>query len=149
MSRITNSICPPLITFPRLERKRQSASRLKETLLSFRERLLRLRCTMASRGSRRIHMSCARSTWRCVSCCVYWQGMNLTEIAHIQSTKTLQLYKGHTGPVTSIAFCDRKPGSGDRQILISGSWDNVRFSFCSASSFTSLTVHVVHQALGH
>ncbi|KAF5330374.1 hypothetical protein D9619_005875 [Psilocybe cf. subviscida] len=42
----------------------------------------------------------------------------------LETKKTLQLYKGHTGPVTSIAFCDRKPGSGDRQILISGSWDN-------------------------
>jgi len=42
----------------------------------------------------------------------------------LESGKTLQLYKGHTGPVTSLAFCDRIPGSGDGEILVSGSWDN-------------------------
>lgn len=45
--------------------------------------------------------------------------------------KSAQIYKGHTAPVTAIAFCDRVPGSGDQEILISGSWDKARplFSF--------------------
>ncbi|KAF8969887.1 WD40-repeat-containing domain protein [Flammula alnicola] len=51
-------------------------------------------------------------------------GHDLMPNEYAKSGKTLQLYKGHTGPVTSLAFCDRKPGSGDEEILISGSWDN-------------------------
>ncbi|KAG6832711.1 hypothetical protein H0H92_012283 [Tricholoma furcatifolium] len=41
----------------------------------------------------------------------------------LESGKTTQLYKGHTGPVTTLAFCDRILGSGDRKILVTGSWD--------------------------
>ncbi|KAF9001932.1 WD40 repeat-like protein [Cyathus striatus] len=41
----------------------------------------------------------------------------------LDSGKTLQLFKGHTGPVTSLAFCDKISGSGDGKILITGSWD--------------------------
>lgn len=37
----------------------------------------------------------------------------------LQSGRLLQAYKGHTGPVTSIAFFQ----DGERKILISGSWD--------------------------
>ena len=40
--------------------------------------------------------------------------------------KTLQLFKGHTAPVTSLAFCDKKFGSGKKDILITGSWDQAR-----------------------
>lgn len=42
---------------------------------------------------------------------------------NLESGRTLQLFRGHTGPVTSIAFMDKRYGSGDRKILISGSWD--------------------------
>ncbi|KIM49295.1 hypothetical protein M413DRAFT_438480 [Hebeloma cylindrosporum] len=54
-----------------------------------------------------------------------WIAENTTVIRklELESGKTLQLYKGHTGPVTSLTFCDRIPGSGDGEILISGSWD--------------------------
>ncbi|KDR81442.1 hypothetical protein GALMADRAFT_134881 [Galerina marginata CBS 339.88] len=57
---------------------------------------------------------------------VAWIAENTTVVRKLdlQSGKTLQLYKGHTGPVTSLAFCDRIPGSGDKEILITGSWDN-------------------------
>ncbi|KAH9981511.1 WD40-repeat-containing domain protein [Lactifluus volemus] len=41
----------------------------------------------------------------------------------LKTGKTVQLYKGHLGPVTSLAFCDRVPGSGDESLLITGSWD--------------------------
>ncbi|KAG5716260.1 hypothetical protein E4T56_gene10611 [Termitomyces sp. T112] len=41
----------------------------------------------------------------------------------LESGKTVQLYKGHTGPVTTLAFTDTNPGSGDGKILITGSWD--------------------------
>ncbi|KAK2467057.1 hypothetical protein APHAL10511_001315 [Amanita phalloides] len=41
----------------------------------------------------------------------------------LESAKTLQVYKGHTGPVTCLAFCDKVKGSGDGKILITGSWD--------------------------
>ncbi|KAJ7632221.1 WD40 repeat-like protein [Roridomyces roridus] len=34
----------------------------------------------------------------------------------LESGNTLQLYRGHTGPVTTLAFCDE-------DILITGSWD--------------------------
>jgi hypothetical protein len=46
-----------------------------------------------------------------------------------QTGKTLQIYWGHTGPVTSIAFCDQVRGSGDEKILITGSWDKVSYPF--------------------
>ncbi|KAJ7702359.1 WD40-repeat-containing domain protein [Mycena rosella] len=41
----------------------------------------------------------------------------------LESGNTLQIYRGHTGPVTSIAFCDKDPSSNDGSILITGSWD--------------------------
>ncbi|KAF8630362.1 hypothetical protein AX15_002927 [Amanita polypyramis BW_CC] len=41
----------------------------------------------------------------------------------LESGKTLQVYKGHTGPVTCLAFCDKVKRSGDGKILITGSWD--------------------------
>ncbi|KAF9472775.1 WD40 repeat-like protein [Pholiota conissans] len=49
---------------------------------------------------------------------------NVIRKTNLESGKILQIYKGHTGPVTSIAFCDRRPGSGDQEIIVSGSWDN-------------------------
>ncbi|KZV64463.1 WD40 repeat-like protein [Peniophora sp. CONT] len=41
----------------------------------------------------------------------------------LENGKTAKLYKGHSGPVTCLAFCDLKPGSGDGGILLTGSWD--------------------------
>ncbi|PPQ74215.1 hypothetical protein CVT26_004506 [Gymnopilus dilepis] len=54
-----------------------------------------------------------------------WIAENTSTIRKLdlESGKTLQIYKGHTGPVTSLAFCDRTPGSGDQELLITGSWD--------------------------
>lgn len=50
-----------------------------------------------------------------------------------QSGKTKQIYKGHTGPVTSLAFyttpstpaSDSAPANvkASREVLLSGSWD--------------------------
>ncbi|PPQ78522.1 hypothetical protein CVT25_011794 [Psilocybe cyanescens] len=56
---------------------------------------------------------------------VAWIAENTTAVRllDLESGKTLHLFKGHTGPVTSLAFCDRTPGSGDKEILITGSWD--------------------------
>ncbi len=42
-----------------------------------------------------------------------------------QTSKTVQLFRGHTAPTTAIAFYDKVPGSGDEGLLISGSWDKV------------------------
>ncbi|KJA18598.1 hypothetical protein HYPSUDRAFT_190840 [Hypholoma sublateritium FD-334 SS-4] len=52
------------------------------------------------------------------------ENTNVIRKLDLETGKTLQLYKGHTGPVTSLAFCDRVPSSGDQALLISGSWDN-------------------------
>jgi len=41
----------------------------------------------------------------------------------LQTEKTVQLYKGHSGPVTSLVFYDKISGSGDENLLITGSWD--------------------------
>ncbi|KAH9001487.1 WD40 repeat-like protein [Lactarius akahatsu] len=41
----------------------------------------------------------------------------------LQTGKTTQAYKGHSGPVTSLVFCDKRPGSGEGDLLITGSWD--------------------------
>jgi len=46
----------------------------------------------------------------------------------LQTGKTLQLYKGHSGPVTSLVFCDKVPDSRDEKLLITGSWDKQRRS---------------------
>lgn len=35
------------------------------------------------------------------------------------------MYRGHTGPVTCLAFHDKGDGAGDSAILITGSWDQV------------------------
>ncbi|KAF8797863.1 WD40 repeat-like protein [Phlegmacium glaucopus] len=54
-----------------------------------------------------------------------WIAENTTVVRKIdlETGKPLSIFKGHTGPVTSLAFCDRQVGSGDKEILISGSWD--------------------------
>lgn len=42
----------------------------------------------------------------------------------LNSGKTLQVYKGHTGPVTCLAFYDTKDSDGSsKTYLITGSWD--------------------------
>ncbi|KAJ3574556.1 hypothetical protein NP233_g1688 [Leucocoprinus birnbaumii] len=41
----------------------------------------------------------------------------------LETGKILQTFKGHTAPVTTLAFCDKNPGTGDQKILITGSWD--------------------------
>ncbi|KAG8900321.1 hypothetical protein FRC01_010176 [Tulasnella sp. 417] len=42
----------------------------------------------------------------------------------LNSGKTLQVYKGHTGPVTCLAFYDTKDSDGSsKTFLITGSWD--------------------------
>ncbi|KAF7359371.1 WD40 repeat-like protein [Mycena sanguinolenta] len=41
----------------------------------------------------------------------------------LETGNTLQIYRGHTGPVTSIAFCDKDFAAHNGGILITGSWD--------------------------
>ncbi|KAN0128476.1 WD40-repeat-containing domain protein [Lactarius tabidus] len=41
----------------------------------------------------------------------------------LQTGKTMRAYKGHSGPVTSLVFYDKTPGSGEGNFLITGSWD--------------------------
>lgn len=71
-----------------------------------------------------------------------------------QSGKTRQLYKGHTGPVTSLAFYTTPEG---REVVISGSWDKsfkiwdvaVRFfpfSFRPSPSFSPSDADLVEPA---
>lgn len=51
-------------------------------------------------------------------------------VHYVEKTgNTLQIYRGHTGPLTCLAFCDSIKGSGDNKILITGSWDQVRTTF--------------------
>ncbi|KAI0282189.1 WD40-repeat-containing domain protein [Russula aff. rugulosa BPL654] len=45
---------------------------------------------------------------------------------NLQTGKTVQLYKGHSGPVTSLVFYDKISGSGDENLLITGSWDKTK-----------------------
>ncbi|KAI8998774.1 WD40 repeat-like protein [Trametes punicea] len=54
-----------------------------------------------------------------------WIAENTTVVRKLdlETGKTLQLFKGHTAPVTSLAFVDRQPGSGKEDLLISASWD--------------------------
>ncbi|GLB35131.1 putative WD domain, G-beta repeat [Lyophyllum shimeji] len=51
------------------------------------------------------------------------ENTTVTRKLDLESGKTVQLYKGHTGPVTTLAFCDRSLVSRDEKILITGSWD--------------------------
>ncbi|GJE86949.1 WD40 repeat-like protein [Phanerochaete sordida] len=41
----------------------------------------------------------------------------------LESGKTVQLFKGHTAPVTAIALWDKVSSSGDEKLMISASWD--------------------------
>ncbi|KAL9714983.1 hypothetical protein Ac2012v2_001643 [Leucoagaricus gongylophorus] len=41
----------------------------------------------------------------------------------LETGNILQIFKGHTAPVTTLAFCDKNPGTGDQKVLITGSWD--------------------------
>ncbi|KAI1796015.1 WD40 repeat-like protein [Ganoderma leucocontextum] len=56
---------------------------------------------------------------------VAWIAENTTVVRKLdlETGKTLQLFKGHTAPVTSLAFVDRVPGSGKGDLLVTGSWD--------------------------
>ncbi|KAH7914671.1 WD40-repeat-containing domain protein [Hygrophoropsis aurantiaca] len=53
----------------------------------------------------------------------------ISENAHVarkidlETGKTLQIFRGHTAPVTCLAFCDRVHQSNDNAFLITGSWD--------------------------
>ncbi|KAF6765007.1 WD40-repeat-containing domain protein [Ephemerocybe angulata] len=53
-----------------------------------------------------------------------WVGESTAVVRRLdlETGKTLQLYKGHMGPVTTIAFYDVE-GSEGQKLLISGSWD--------------------------
>ncbi|KAH9946236.1 WD40 repeat-like protein [Epithele typhae] len=56
---------------------------------------------------------------------VAWIAENTTVVRKLdlETGKTLQLFRGHTAPVTALTFVDRSPGSGDHRFLLSGSWD--------------------------
>ncbi|KAI0781081.1 WD40 repeat-like protein [Trametes elegans] len=56
---------------------------------------------------------------------IAWIAENTTVVRKLdlETGKTLQLFKGHTAPVTSLAFVDREPGSGKAELLVTGSWD--------------------------
>ncbi|KIP09232.1 hypothetical protein PHLGIDRAFT_505241 [Phlebiopsis gigantea 11061_1 CR5-6] len=43
----------------------------------------------------------------------------------LESGKTVQLFRGHTAPVTCLAFYEKIAGSSKRKFVISGSWDKV------------------------
>lgn len=53
----------------------------------------------------------------------------IAENAHVakkidlETGKTVKVYRGHAGPVTCLVLCDKVIGSGNRRILITGSWD--------------------------
>jgi len=65
-----------------------------------------------------------------------------------QTGRTLQIYRGHLGPVTTLAFCDKVYGSGDGKILITGSWDQV-FQFTFVQIATCWHECLDHQVVGH
>ncbi|KAJ3481551.1 hypothetical protein NLI96_g7574 [Meripilus lineatus] len=44
---------------------------------------------------------------------------------HSQTGKAVQVFRGHTAPVTALAFYDKVHGSRDEKLLITGSWDKV------------------------
>lgn len=56
---------------------------------------------------------------------IAWIAENTTVVRKIdlETGKFLSTFKGHAGPVTSLTFCNRQVGSGDKEVLISGSWD--------------------------
>lgn len=76
--------------------------------------------------------------------------LDLSFLCFEQTGKTLQLYKGHTGPVTCLAFWD-VPATKEtpaRHLMFSGSWDKsirlwdteVSFDLPSLSSSLSITL---------
>ncbi|KAI0080613.1 WD40 repeat-like protein [Panus rudis PR-1116 ss-1] len=51
------------------------------------------------------------------------ENTSLVKKISLETGKTLQVFRGHSAPVTVLAFYDKVPGSGDGGILITGSWD--------------------------
>ncbi|KXN90506.1 hypothetical protein AN958_04178 [Leucoagaricus sp. SymC.cos] len=51
------------------------------------------------------------------------ESTSIVKKVDLETGKTLQIYKGHSAPVATLAFCDKVVGSGDEKILITGSWD--------------------------
>lgn len=84
-----------------------------------------------SPGSQKIQPLSGSSIWRCVPtssgdrCPVSPFPTSAVTEHQFQTGNTLHLFKGHTAPVTSLAFVDRVPGSGKGDLLLTGSWDKV------------------------
>jgi len=43
----------------------------------------------------------------------------------LETGKTLQLFRGHSAPLTCLTFFDKVQGSGAGDVLVTGSWDKV------------------------
>lgn len=71
-------------------------------------------------------------------------GHNL-HLTQTQSGKVLQIYRGHTGPVSALTLFK---GPDQQQILVTGSWDKVESRRPVRSSRTQ-TYILDDQALGH
>ncbi|KAF7974555.1 hypothetical protein HWV62_10036 [Athelia sp. TMB] len=62
----------------------------------------------------------------------------------LETGKTLQMYRGHTGPVTCLAFHDKGDGAGDSAILITGSWDQAIKLWDTATKECTSTTPAAH-----
>jgi WD40 repeat protein len=81
--------------------------------------------------------------------CVATRSSALKKMKFCKTGKSLSTFKGHTGPVTSLTFCDRQVGSGDKEILISGAWDKVYPLHIPLLTDICITPSAVNQTLGH
>ncbi|KAF8123792.1 WD40-repeat-containing domain protein [Boletus edulis] len=70
----------------------------------------------------------------------------------LESGNILQIYKGHTAPVTCLAFFKSDPAAADR-VLISGSWDKASWTFnmydCSIKLWNTDTKALICSTAAH
>ena len=113
------------VSTSRQESKRRRESRHSVNLSSYLGKPWQSKSRITLHGSQKTQQLSESSTSRWWSSSLIFKRLQ----SHgIQSGKTLQVYKGHTGPVTALAFCDKESRSGDNKILITGSRDRVTSS---------------------
>ncbi|CCM02929.1 uncharacterized protein FIBRA_05044 [Fibroporia radiculosa] len=67
----------------------------------------------------------------------------------LETGRTLQLFRGHSAPLTCLAFFDKVQGSGAGDMLVTGSWDKVTNMLPSKYGIPRHTKKLISSTLAH